>query len=101
VVKPQCHGEACLIRYADDFVCGFEYQEDAGRFYQALGKRLGKFGLELSVEKTRVIPFSKEITLGKTSFDLLGFEFRWGKDRMGKPHVKRRMSLRGAGGYAS
>jgi group II intron reverse transcriptase/maturase len=90
VVVPHCSGEACLIRYADDFVCAFEKQEDAQRFYEALGKRLGKFGLELSEEKTRVIPFSPTIRSGKTSFDFLGFEFRWGKDRAGKPNVKRR-----------
>jgi len=90
VVVPHCSGEACLIRYADDFVCAFEKQEDAQRFYEALGKRLGKFGLELSEEKTRVIPFSPTIRSDKTNFDFLGFEFRWGKDRAGKPNVKRR-----------
>ena len=90
VVIPHCSGEACLIRYADDFVCAFEKQEDAQRFYEVLGKRLGKFGLELSEEKTRIIPFSPTSRPGKTSFDFLGFEYRWGKDRTGKPHVKRR-----------
>ena len=80
VVKPHCRGEACLIRFVDDFVCAFERQEDAERFYRALGQRLGKFGMELSREKTRVIPFSKEIATGKTSFDFLGLEFRWGTD---------------------
>jgi RNA-directed DNA polymerase len=89
-VKPRCRGEACLIRYADDFVCAFEYQAEAERFYQALGKRLGKFGLELAAEKTRVMPFSRYQEPGKTSFDFLGFEFRWGQDRAGKPHLKRR-----------
>jgi group II intron reverse transcriptase/maturase len=92
VVVPHCSGEACLIRYADDFVCAFEKQEDAQRFYTVLGKRLGKFGLALSEEKTRVIPFSQNFSPGKTSFDFLGFEFRWGKDQAGKPHVKRRTS---------
>jgi hypothetical protein len=90
VVVPHCGGEACLIRYADDFVCAFEKQEDAQRFYEVLGKRLGKFGLELSEGKTRIIPFSPTSRPGKTSFDFLGFEFRWGKDRTGKPNVKRR-----------
>ncbi len=90
VVAPRCRGEACLIRYADDFVCAFERQEDAQRFFEALGPRLGKFGLALSAEKTRVIPFSQHISPGKTSFDFLGFEFRWGKDRKGQPHVTRR-----------
>jgi RNA-directed DNA polymerase len=92
VVKPRCRGEACLIRYADDFVCAFQYQADAERFYQELGQRLGKFGLELSAEKTRVISFSPHQALRRTSFDFLGFEFRWGKDRAGKPHLKRRTS---------
>jgi len=90
VVIPHCSGEACLIRYADDFVCAFEKHGDAQRFYEVLGKRLGKFGLELSEEKTRVIPFSPINRPGKTSFDFLGFEFRWGKDHAGKPNVKRR-----------
>jgi group II intron reverse transcriptase/maturase len=88
VVILRCGGEACLIRYADDFVCAFEKREDAQRFYEVLGKRLGKFGLELSEEKTRIIPFSP--ISSKTSFDFLGFEFRWGRDRAGNPNVKRR-----------
>ena len=76
-----------MIRFADDFVCAFENEEDARRFHEALGKRLKKFNLELSTEKTRITPFSPS---GKTSFDFLGFEFRWGKDRSGKPHVDKR-----------
>ncbi|MGQ9600716.1 MAG: hypothetical protein ACUVWZ_15035 [Anaerolineae bacterium] len=89
-VKPRCRGEACLIRDADDFVCAFQYQEDAERFYLESGQRLRKFGLELSEKKTRVIPFSREQDLGKTDFDFLGFEFRWGRDRRGRPHLKQR-----------
>jgi retron-type reverse transcriptase len=92
VVRKYCRGEACLIRYADDFVCAFQYQEDAERFYRAMGKRMGKFGLELSAEKTRVMRFSRDHQPGKASFDFLGFEFRWGKDRGGRPHLKRRTS---------
>ena len=91
VVIPHCRGQAYLIRFADDFVCAFEYEEDARRFYGVLGKRLSKFGLELSAEKTQIIPFSAK-ALGRvaSSFDFLGFEFRWGKDRKGKPHVDKR-----------
>jgi RNA-directed DNA polymerase len=92
VVKKQCRGEACLIRYCDDYVCAFEEQAEAEWFYQELGQRLGKFGLELSAEKTRVIAFSRHRLAGKTSFEFLGFEFRWGKDRAGKDHLKRRTS---------
>jgi RNA-directed DNA polymerase len=90
VVKRHCRGEACLIRYADDFVCAFATQVDAKRFYHVLGQRLGKFGLELSAAKTRIIPFSRTREAEKTSFEFLGFEFRWGKDRQGKEHLKRR-----------
>jgi len=90
VVIPHCSGEACLIRYADDFVCAFEKEEDARRFHEALGKRLQKFNLELSREKTRITPFSPSGPLGKMSFDFLGFEFRWGTDRSGKAHVDKR-----------
>ena len=89
VVKAHCTGEARLIRYADDFVCAFEKQTDAERFYRALGQRLGKFGLSLSAAKTRVIPFYAAET---TRFDFLGFEFHWGKDRAGKDRVQRRTS---------
>jgi len=90
VVKQHCRGEACLVRYADDFVCAFEEQADAERFYNVLGQRLEKFGLELSGAKTRIIPFSRHRLAGTTSFEFLGFEFRWGKDRKGKDHLKRR-----------
>ncbi len=90
VVKKYSRGEACLIRYADDFVCAFQYREDAERFYRVLGKRLGKYGLELSAEKTRIIPFQRQPPRGKDRFEFLGFEFYWGKDRGGKPRLKRR-----------
>jgi RNA-directed DNA polymerase len=90
VVIPHCSGEACLIRFADDFVCVFEKEEEAQRFYEVLGKRLGKFKLDLSAEKTQIIPFSTKRTVGSSSFNFLGFEFRWGKDRAGKPHVNKR-----------
>lgn len=88
VVKPRCRGAASLIRYADDFVAAFAYEEDARQFHEALEERMAKFGLALADEKTRVIPFDRTQG-GKTSFDFLSFEFRWGKDRSGKPHLKR------------
>ena len=91
VVKKHCRGEACLIRYADDFVCAFERKDDAERFYRVLGKRLERFGLELSAEKTRVIVFDRGQS-EQEGFEFLGFEFRWGQDRQGKAHVKRRTS---------
>jgi hypothetical protein len=92
VVKPRGGGEACLIRDADAFVGAFQYQADAERFYRELGQRLGKVGLELSPDQTRVIPCTRQQAPGDTSFDCLGCEFRWGRDRAGKPHLKRRTS---------
>jgi group II intron reverse transcriptase/maturase len=89
-VIPHCSGEACLIRYADDFVCAFEKEEDAQRFHKALGERMKKFNLELSTEKTHILPFSPSGQVGCVPFNFLGFEFRWGKDRAGKPHVDKR-----------
>jgi group II intron reverse transcriptase/maturase len=91
VFQRSCRGAAFLHRYADDFVCGFGREEDARRFYGELEERLRKFGLELAAEKTRVIPFSR-YRLGETSFDFLGFEFRWGMDRKGQARLKRRTS---------
>jgi RNA-directed DNA polymerase len=89
VFQRSCKGAAFLIRYADDFVCSFGQEEDAQRFYGELEERLRKFGLELAAEKTRVIPFSR-YRRGETSFDFLGFEFRWGTDRKGQACLKRR-----------
>ena len=92
VVKRYCQGEACLIRYADDFVCGFEHEQDAQRFYKVLGLRLEKFGLQLAVAKTRIIRFCRSDESGRMRFDFLGFEFFWGKDRKGERRVQRRTS---------
>jgi RNA-directed DNA polymerase len=91
VFRRSCRGEAFLHRYADDFVCGFGREEDAYQFYGKLEERLRKFGLELAADKTRVIPFSR-YRCGETSFDFLGFEFRWGTDRKGQARLKRRTS---------
>ena len=88
VVKKRWHGEACLLRDADALVCAFEAQEDAEAFYKALGDRLGKVMLELAAEKTWVIAFRRHQP--QTSFEFLGLEFRWGKDRCGTAHRKRR-----------
>jgi len=90
VIKPQCRGEACLLRYADDYICAFEDQAEAERFYAALGPRLEKFGLTLAAEKTRILPFRRQQPTGQGSFAFLGFELRWGWDRAGKAHLKRR-----------
>jgi retron-type reverse transcriptase len=52
-------GYARLIRYADDFVVCFQYRTGAERFHEELGKRLGKFGLEVEPTKTKVMEFGR------------------------------------------
>lgn len=91
-IKPECKGEALIIRYADDFVCAFQYQQDAELFYQQLSERLGKFGLEVSAEKTRILLFSRSMLKQSKTFDFLGFEFRGAMSRKFKPIIRRRTS---------
>jgi group II intron reverse transcriptase/maturase len=91
VVKAHC-GQAYFCRYADDFICAFQNQKDAERFYKVLGKRLEKFGLALAEEKTRIIRFSRLHREDKALFEFLGFEFRWGTSRAGKPQLRKRTS---------
>lgn len=92
VVKVHCRGEVYLCRYADDFVCAFQYEDDARRFYKALGLRLEKFGLSLAEEKTRIMRFSRLHMEDKTCFEFLGFEFRWGINKSETPQVLKRTS---------
>lgn len=89
IVKRHCKGAATIFVYADDFVAAFEYEEDARRYYNVLGKRLGKFGLELSSDKTRIVRFSRCDKKGSGAFEFLGFEYRWLKSRTGKDWLKR------------
>src|SRR5664279_2529164 len=65
-VRTYCTGHAYLCRYADDFVCAFQHDKDAQRFYKALIQRLARFGLEVAEDKTQVIEFSHCKALAKT-----------------------------------
>ena len=88
-VAKRCQGEACLIRYADEAVGAFERADEADRFLGDLEARVAKFGLRCSPTKTRRLAFPR-MDGGKEAFDFLGFEFRWGRDRQGRPHLTRR-----------
>ena len=92
VVKPNCEGEAIICRYADDFVCAFQYAKDADRFYDVLPKRLEKYNLEVAPEKTNRLRFSRFEPSLKSTFTFLSFEFYWGCDKAGKPRLFRRTS---------
>jgi RNA-directed DNA polymerase len=89
VVKAHCKGSAYLCRYADDFVCVFELESDARRFYKVLPKRLAKFGLEVAADKTKILQFDRK---SKQRFEFLGFEFYRGKGRQGYKVLQRRTS---------
>ena len=89
-VGAHCRGAVYLCRYADDFICAFEYESDAERFHRVLGRRLGSFGLELAEEKTNLLEFSRSDRKNSGILEFLGFEFRWGLNRWRKPVLKRR-----------
>ena len=88
IVKPKCRGRVIIVRYVDDFVCAFQYYDDAAQFQQALEGRLGKFKLSLAPEKTRSFRFNR-FFVGGEKFDFLGFTYRWGKNSKGNPQVWR------------
>ena len=58
-IRPQARGGCYLVRYADDFICMVQYQDDARYIEQALRDRFAKFGLELHSEKTRTLSFGR------------------------------------------
>lgn len=93
-VFPRVRKRAQLIRYADDFVLLFGWEEDARKVFEVLPKRFARFGLKLHPEKTRLIQFSSpDIGGGKPgSFDFLGFTHFWAHSRNGKAIVKQKTS---------
>jgi RNA-directed DNA polymerase len=60
--KKEATGEVIIVRYADDAVLGFQHENEAKRFLEQLRERVGKFGLELHAEKTRLIEFGRYAT---------------------------------------
>ena len=91
-VKPRLRGRAFIYRYADDWVCGFQYRDDAERFYRTMPKRLSKFNLEVEPTKTKILRFSRFQPSRKQEqiFAFLGFEFNWWHDRAGSARIMRR-----------
>lgn len=93
MVKPRLKGRAFLVRYADDFVIGFAGEEDARRVLDVLPKRLGKYGLTIHPDKTRLVrfqpPTGRSFEGGpgagtpSESFDFLGFTHYWCRSKSG------------------
>ena len=95
--RRHAHGEMIIVRFADDYIVGFEHQGDAQRFLAELRGRLAKFSLELAPEKTRLIEFGrfaaqnrKARGLGRPeTFGFLGFTHICAKYRNGRFMLKR------------
>lgn len=98
--KRNARGDVIVVRYADDFIVGFEHREDAERFLRDLTQRLGRFRLELHPDKTRLIEFGRFAAerrqrrgQGKPeTFDFLGFTHWCDRSRSGKFLVRRQTS---------
>ena len=91
-VCPRLRGPAKLIRFADDFVMVFKYQDDAQRVLDVLPKRFGRYGLTIHPDKTRLVDFRHpwDSKQKPGTFDFLGFTHYWGKTRKGGYSVKKK-----------
>ena len=96
--QTRVRGDVIIVRFADDFVVGFEHREEAKRFLEELRERFRKFSLELHSEKTRLIEFGRFAARDRQrrgqrkpeTFNFLGFTHSCGKTRKGKFVVLRR-----------
>jgi RNA-directed DNA polymerase len=96
--RREATGDMIIVRYADDFIVGFQHESDARRFLDEMRARLQEFALLLHPEKTRLIEFGRFAAerrqrqgLGKPeTFNFLGFTFICGKTRAGKFQIKRK-----------
>ena len=83
LIRRTCKGEVYYVRYADDFLFLFQYENEAKAVMRMLKERLGKYGLELAEDKTRILPIGRYKGT-KEDFDFLGFTFYNTKTRGGK-----------------
>jgi len=95
--KHHAHGDVIIVRWADDFIVGFEHRMDAEKFLAGLRERFSRFGLELHPDKTRLIEFGRFAAtsrarrgLGKPeTFDFLGFTHICAKSKNGRFWLRR------------
>lgn len=97
MVQPCLRGRAFLVRFADDFVMGFELKADADKVHRTLYKRFEKYGLKLHPEKTRLVSFGAPGPAGSGgtgpgTFDFLGFTHYWRKNQKGRWVIGRKTS---------
>ncbi len=95
--RHNARGEVIIVRFADDFIVGFQYEQDARRFLAELRPRLAGFGLELHPDKTRLTGFGRFAVRDRAAkgrgrpetFDFPGFTHACGVDRSGRFALKR------------
>lgn len=99
--KPQCQGEAYLVRFVDDFVGSFQNGHEAEEFLRQLRERFVRFNLYLAEEKTRILQFGRFAAADRAgagmrpeTFEFLGFKHVCGVDRSGKFALIRIPSVR-------
>ncbi|MGH8303087.1 MAG: group II intron reverse transcriptase/maturase [Steroidobacteraceae bacterium] len=96
--RKHAHGDVIIVRFADDFVAGFEHKSDAERFLADLRERFAKFNLELHPDKTRLIEFGRNAARDRAArdggkpetFDFLGFVHTCGKNKSGGFWLRRK-----------
>ena len=96
--RREAAGDIIIVRYADDVVLGFQHENDARRFLDAMRARFEEFALQLHPDKTRLIEFGRYAAadrekrgLGKPeTFNFLGFTFICGRSRRGSFLLKRK-----------
>ena len=100
VFSPSCTGHTHYIRYADDYVACFQNKEDAARFRHEMEQRLHRFGLELALEKTKILEFgpfaqqwAKRRGLKAKTFDFLGFTHYCARSRDGRCFRMKRKTI--------
>ena len=98
--KQHAHGDVIIVRFADDFIVGFEHREDAEQFLAGLSGRFAKFGLELHPDKTRLVEFGRRAARDRAArgegkpetFAFLGFTHICANSRRGRFWVRRKTS---------
>ena len=99
-VQPACKGKTFMVRFADDFIMGYENLEDVERVQKVIGQRFERFGLKINTEKTRLVRFGRpgraKIEKGEKpeTFDYLGFTHYWGKSKKGYWVVKKKTAAK-------
>jgi RNA-directed DNA polymerase len=96
--RKEAHGDVIIVRFADDFIIGFQHREDASRFLEWLRERFQRFGLELNADKTHLLEFGRFAAENRDkrgqgkpeTFDFLGFTHSCGRTGDGKFIVNRR-----------